>query len=131
MKVYVFGNEDVTDDNRPFEIVEKIKSNFKGVNFIKIKPNEDLPFLNEKKVVILDSVEGIKKITIIYDLDKFKIPPRSSVHDFDLALQLKYLSKIGKIGEVIIIGIPMEGEIDYLRIQSILRKLVAQDMQGS
>ena len=118
-------------DNRPFEIVERIKSNFKGVRFIKVKPNEDLPFLNEKKVIILDSVEGIKKLTIIYDLDKFKIPPRSSVHDFDLALQLKYLRKIGKIGELIIIGIPMTGEIDYLRIQSILRKLVAQDIQGS
>jgi hypothetical protein len=53
------------------------------------------------------------------------------VHDFDLAFQLRYLKKLGKLGEVTIIGIPQEGEIDYLRIQSIFRKLVAHDMQGS
>ena len=53
------------------------------------------------------------------------------MHDFDLAFQLRYLKKLGKLGEITIVGIPQEGEIDYFRIQSILRKLVAHDMQGS
>jgi hypothetical protein len=53
------------------------------------------------------------------------------VHDFDLGFQLKYLQKIGKLGEVTIIGLPINKTPDYLRIQSILRKLVAQDIQGS
>jgi hypothetical protein len=55
----------------------------------------------------------------------------SSVHDFDLGFQLLYLKKLGKLKNFLIIGIPMKGEINYLRIQSILRKLVAQDIQGS
>jgi hypothetical protein len=65
------------------------------------------------------------------EIDGLILSPRRSVHDFDLAFQLRYLKKVNKLGEVAIIGIPQEGEIAYLRIQSILRKLVAHDMQGS
>ena len=64
-------------------------------------------------------------------IDRFAPPPRTTVHDFDLAFQLKYLKKIGRLGEVYVLGIPKEGEVDYSRVISILRKLVAQDMQGS
>ena len=64
-------------------------------------------------------------------IDGLILSPRGSVHDFDLAFQLRYLRKLGKLGEFTIIGIPQEGEVDYLRIKSILRKLVAHDMQGS
>jgi hypothetical protein len=64
-------------------------------------------------------------------IDGLVLSPRGSVHDFDLAFQLRYLRKLGKLGEFTIIGIPQEGEVDYPRIKSILRKLVAHDMQGS
>ena len=64
-------------------------------------------------------------------IDRLVLSPRGSVHDFDLAFQLRYLKKIDKLGEVNIVGIPQEGKVDYFRIQSILRKLVAHDMQGS
>jgi hypothetical protein len=53
------------------------------------------------------------------------------VQDFDLAFQLRYLKKIGRLGEVNVVGVPQDGEVDYSRVMSILRKLVAQDMQGS
>jgi Ni,Fe-hydrogenase maturation factor len=133
MKVYVFGNEDLTEDKRAFEVCEKLKGKVKNIEFVKIKPNEDVPFIDERFVVILDAVQGIEKITEIKDddLDKLILPPRSSVHDFDLGFQLKYLKKIGRLGKVTIIGLPMQGEIDYFLIQSTLRKLVAQEMQGS
>ena len=133
MKVYVFGNEDYEGDNRAFAVAGKLEHKLKNVEFVKVKPNEDVPFIDEEFVVILDAIEGINKIIEVDDgdLDKLVLPPRSSVHDFDLGFQLKYLKKLGKLGKVIIIGLPMSGEIDYLRIQSILRKLVAQEIQGS
>jgi Ni,Fe-hydrogenase maturation factor len=83
--------------------------------------------------VILDTVEGIQDVALVEGdrIDGLVLSPRGSVHDFDLAFQLKYLRKLGKLGEFTIIGIPQEGEVDYLRIKSILRKLVAHDMQGS
>ena len=133
MKIYVFGNQDVLEDRAAFDVVEKVKEEFENVEFVTVKPNEDLPFIGEKEVIILDAIAGINEVRLITgeDLDKIVLPPRGTVHDFDLGFQLKYLKKLGKLGEVKIIGLPMGKEIDYLSIHSILRKLVAQDMQGS
>lgn len=133
MIVYVFGNTDVSMDNKAILAAKKLENKIPDVSFVFIKPNEDVPFINEKKVIILDTVQGIKQVELIEgkDIDKLILPSRGSVHDFDLGFQLKYLKKLGKLGEVFIIGLPQIGETDYLRIQSILRKLVAQDIHGS
>ena len=133
MKVYVFGNEDVPEDRRAIEVAERLIDTLEGVSFILVRPNEDVPFADEKRVVVLDTVQGIRDVTLIEGdkIDELILSPRGSVHDFDLAFQLRYLKKIGKLREVTIVGVPQEGEVDYLRIQSILRKLVAHDMQGS
>ena len=133
MKIYIFGNQDIQEDNMAIEVANKLESKVDNIEFITVKPNEDLPFVNEKNIIIMDTIQGIDKIEIINEknLDKLELSPRNTVHDFDLGFQLKYLKKIGKLGKVTVIGLPQNGEIDYLRIQSILRKLVAQDMQGS
>jgi hypothetical protein len=133
VKVYVFGNRDVHEDARAIEIAEGLEGAVEGVSFVFVRPNEDVPFADEGRVVILDTVHGIRGVALISsdDVDRFARPPRGTVHDFDLAFQLKYLKKIGRLGEVYVVGIPEEGEVDYLRVTSILRKLVAQDMQGS
>jgi Ni,Fe-hydrogenase maturation factor len=133
MKVYVFGNEYVPEDRRAIEVAEKLVDTLEDVSFIPVKPNEDVPFADERRIVVLDAVQGIRDVTLIEgeDVDRLILSPRGSVHNFDLAFQLRYLKKIGKLGEVTIVGIPQEGRVDYLRIQSILRKLVAHDMQGS
>ena len=104
-----------------------------GVSFIFVKPNEDIPFMNERYVVLLDTVQGIQDVSLIEGdrIDELSLSPRGSVHDFDLTFQLRYLKKLNKLEKVTIIGIPQDGEVDYLRIQSIFRKLVAHDMQGS
>ena len=133
MKVYIFGNEYVAEDKRALEVARELEGAMEGVSFIFVKPNEDVPFVNERHVVILDTVQGIQNVALVEGdrIDELILSPRASVHDFDLAFQLRYLKKLKKLGEVTIIGIPQEGEVDYLRIQSIFRKLVAHDMQGS
>ena len=133
MKVYVFGNEYVAADKRAIEVARELEKTLEGVSFVFVNPNEDLPFVDERRVLILDTVQGIRDVSLIEgdSVDALILSPRGSVHDFDLAFQLRYLKKLNKLGEVSIIGVPQEGEIDYLRIQSILRKLVAHDMQGS
>lgn len=133
MKVYIFGNQDIEEDNAAFKVACKLQGKIENVEFVAIKPNEDLPFEEGQKVVIIDTVQGIDKVRIIHDndLDKIVFVKSTTVHDFDLGFQLKYLKKLGKVGEVIIIGLPMNGKIDYFLIHSILRKLVAQDIQGS
>jgi Ni,Fe-hydrogenase maturation factor len=133
MKVYVFGNTDAPQDGRAIEVAERLESTLEDVSFVFVGPNEDVPFADERRVVILDAVSGIRDVVLIPDgeIDGFVLSPRATVHDFDLAFQLKYLRKIGRLGEVAVIGVPQDGEVDYRRVRSILRKLVAHDMQGS
>ncbi len=133
MKVYVFGNIDLTTDNKAITMAKKLKAVFPQVKFIEIGVNKNIPFETKETVVIMDTVEGLDATMLLEegDLDKLVSTRSSTVHDFDLGFQLKYLKKLGKLGKILIIGIPMNKRINYLRIQSILRKLVAQDMQGS
>jgi Ni,Fe-hydrogenase maturation factor len=133
MRVYLFGNEYVAEDKRAIEVARELEGAVDSISFVLVGPNEDVPFVDERRVVILDTVQGIREVTLVEgdEVDGFILAPRGSVHDFDLAFQLRYLKKLNRLGEVSLIGIPQEGEVDYLRIQSILRKLVAHDMQGS
>jgi Ni,Fe-hydrogenase maturation factor len=133
MRVYVFGNEYVAEDRRAIEVARELEGTLDGISFVFVDPNADLPFVDEKHVVILDSVQGARSVVLLEGdgIDELSLPPRGSVHDFDLAIQLRYLKKLGRVGSVTIVGVPQEGEVDHLRIKSIFRKLVAQDMQGS
>ncbi len=131
MVVYVFGNFDEERDRAALTAAEKLKKEFPEVAFIEIAPNADLPFADTEKVIIVDVIGGIRGIRVIDDPDKIILPPRGTAHDFDLGFQLKYLKKLGKLKRVTVIGLPATGKINYARLQSIFKKLVAQDMQGS
>ncbi|MDQ3861912.1 MAG: hypothetical protein M3317_00100 [Actinomycetota bacterium] len=133
MRVYVFGNEYVAQDRRAIEVARELEGTIDGISFVFVDPNADVPLVDERNVVILDTVEGIRDVELVEEdeLEGLILSPRGSVHDFDLGFQLRYLKKLGKLGEITIIGIPQEGGVDHLRIQSILRKLVAHDIQGS
>lgn len=132
MNLLIFGNEDHETDKLAIEVSKRLTP-ISSVILQIVKPNDDLPIDSTKSVYILDTVIGIDQVTLITekDLDKFILSPRNSAHDYDLGFQLKYLLKLGKINEISIIGLPESGNIDYDLIHSILRKLVAQDMQGS
>jgi Ni,Fe-hydrogenase maturation factor len=133
MKVYVFGNEYVAEDRRAIDVARELEGTLDGISFVFVDPNADVPFVGEQRVVILDTVQGTPDVALVEGggIDELILSPRGSVHDFDLAFQLRYLKKLGKLGDVTIVGIPQEGEVDHLRIKSIFRKLVAHDMHGS
>lgn len=133
MRIYVFGNEYLAEDSRAVVVARELENTIEGISFVFVNPNEDVPFADARRVVILDTVRDLRDVALIEGdmVDRLIVSPRGSVHDFDLTFQLRYLKKLGRLGEVTIIGIPQVGEVDYLRIQSILRKLVAHDMQGS
>jgi Ni,Fe-hydrogenase maturation factor len=133
MNVYVFGNEYVAEDKRAIEVARELEGTIEGISFVFVNPNEDAPFVNERHVVILDTVQDLRDVALVEgdQIDGLSLSLRGSVHDFDLAFQLRYLKKLNRLGEVTIIGIPQEGKVDHLLVKSIFRKLVAQDMQGS
>ena len=133
MIVYTFGNQDNKTDNRGLKVAKELEVVYSSVTFKLVNPNEDLPFVDGEDVVIMDVVEGLIRPELIRDsqVQKILTPPRSTVHDFDLGFQLAYLKKLGRLGKLTIIGLPMSDKLNYARIHSIFKKLVAQDMQGS
>ena len=132
MEIYVFGNPDHPQDNLALIVSEKL-NDIPGVSFRPIDPNAELPLPRNKVIFIMDTVLGINQVELITekDLDKILLSPRTTAHDYDLGFQLKYLTKIGRLNKINIIGLPLSGKVDYDLIHLILRKLVAQDIQGS
>ncbi len=106
--IHIFGNPLLDFDNLPLKLAPKLKKLFPEINFVITDPNENIKPVN-KELIIIDTVEGAKKVTLIDDLEKIQTEKIYSLHDFDLALNLKLLQKIGKLEKVKIFGIPMEG----------------------
>lgn len=133
MKIYVFGNSDEIEDKKALVVTKKLKKHYPQIDFIEVKPNQDLPFDNQEQIIIMDVVVGLNQVELINDghFPNLVTNSSTSVHDFDLGFQLKYLKKLGKLGKVTIVGLPAGKTIDYLRIHSIFKKFVAQDMHGS
>lgn len=104
MKIYIFGNPDFDLDSLPYRILPQLKLLFPEISFETKDPNEDLDIPD--KLLIIDTVLGINRVQIFYDLKYFSEHPHLSLHDFDLGSYLKYLKKLGKLKEIKIIGIP-------------------------
>jgi hypothetical protein len=105
MKIFVFGNPLVKEDNMPLKLVGPLSKEFPGIEFREFDPNENMEELGTNPVII-DTVMGIDKVEIITDIDSIKNPPRVSAHDLDLGTNLKLLKGVGLIEGVNILGVP-------------------------
>lgn len=115
MKIYVFGNPLVKKDSLPLRLLPSLRKKFPKIKFIVTDPNENFPPAGEKNLIILDTVQGIKKPMILdlHDLEKNTKTPISP-HDYDLLLHLLLLKKLGKVNIVRIIGVPICNELDEI-----------------
>lgn len=114
--IYIFGNELLDFDNLPIKLVPELKNAFPAINFIIQDPNENIKFTRRSfsvggpaengELIIIDTVVGIKKVTIINDIKKLETEKIYSMHDFDLAFNLKLLKKISQLGKLTIFGVP-------------------------
>ncbi|MEK7208754.1 MAG: hypothetical protein AAB677_00660 [Patescibacteria group bacterium] len=102
--VYVFGNLDLPSDSLPLRILPELKAKFPSIRFEVKDPNED--WAVPVKLIVIDTVINLKKITIFESLEKFTAAPRISMHDFDALANLRLLKKIGRLKEIKIIGLP-------------------------
>lgn len=106
MKIFVFGNPLVEKDTLPLKLLPKLQSRFPKIDFVTADPTEFLDYQGEE-IWILDSAEGVEEVTVLHDISKLDLPKRFSVHDYDVALDLKLLEKLGRLEKVTIIAIPM------------------------
>ena len=106
-KIYIFGNPLIPEDSIPFRFIDRLKQVFPTIQFEVADPNESFPPENEKNLVIIDTVKGIKK-PILLNLDNFEKQAKTPIspHDYDLLFHLLLLKKMKKIDSVKVIGIP-------------------------
>lgn len=107
--IYVLGNPLEEIDSFGVKLMPILQKTIPKLKFVRLDPTEEFPFSQKDHVYIIDSIVGIKDVTVFTDLSRFELSPRVSVHDFDLPILLGLLKKLGKIKKVTIIGIPQKG----------------------
>lgn len=134
MKILVFGNELVELDSLALRLLPRLKKEFLEIDFFEADSTESLQE-HGRKLNVLDVVLGIENVRVLdlEDFEKLQTSKIFSMHDFDLGYNLKLLKKMNLIDSVRIICLPMgmKEDVAFNQLQSILRKWVAQDMQGS
>ncbi len=110
MRVLVLGNPLIPEDSLPLRLIGRLRKKFPKIEFVEFDPNEDIEEEGAKGFVAIDAVYGIRKVRMLTnkDIGRLELPPSASMHDFDLALDLKILAKMGMLGKVRILGIPPE-----------------------
>ena len=106
--IYIFGNPLIESDSLPIKIASELRIKFPKFKFIIKDPNENLK-PKDKSITIIDTVLGIKKVTMLRDIDLIENSGRFTMHDFDLGFNLKLLVKIGELDKdkIFIIGVPV------------------------
>ena len=120
-KIFIFGNQDLKFDSLPLKILPELRQRFPKIDFEVKDPNEewDIP----DNLTIIDTVEGIKDVTVFEDLENFEKAPRLTMHDFDAYANLLLLKKLGKLKKIKIIGVPMMDEKKaFANVKKILKK---------
>lgn len=105
IKVLVFGNPLVAKDSIALRLLPSLRKRFPGIEFKEFDAAENLE-AEGRDLVILDSAEGLRQVTLIEDLSALSVGSVYSMHDFDLSLTLKLLRKMGLIRSVRIIAVP-------------------------
>ena len=123
MNILCFGNEHIKEDALAINIANTQK--FKGFELIKCHTPDVITEIKQDPLIILDVVKGIKKITIIKDMEQLKEHKISTLHDFDLGFYLKLAKKMKYINKVLIIGLPQEMKLETatIKIKEILKNI--------
>jgi hypothetical protein len=97
----------LAQDSIPLKLLGKLKKAFPELEFKEFDPNDNLE-KEGRQLNIIDTVEGIKRVTLITDIDSIRTARIYSMHDFDLGYSLKLLKKMKYLDSVKIFGVPMK-----------------------
>jgi Ni,Fe-hydrogenase maturation factor len=126
MKILVFGNPLLEYDNIPLKLIPDLQKLFPKLEFVEFDPTENLE-KQGRNLIIIDTVQGINKVTEINSIDQISKSKLFSMHDFDLGYNLKILQKLNLIDSIKIIGVPMKIEKQEAieKIGKILKKHIS------
>jgi len=108
--IYYLGNPLVRVDKKPIEAIPRLIKSFSDVLFVHVDPTENINLQNHI-LIVMDTVLGINRVTVFNNLQEFSRSPRYSPHDYDLLTDAVLLQKLGKIKDIIVIGIPAIGNL--------------------
>lgn len=103
--IYVFGNPLLSQDASPVHLLSPLRKQFPDVHFKHVDPTENW-WEGDSDVVIIDTVEGIRQVTLFSSLAEFQQTHSVTPHDYDVYFDISLLMKIKKIRHITIIGIP-------------------------
>ncbi len=106
-KILVFGNPHVSKDSLPLKMIPYLQKEFPEIEFKELDGIDEIQN-HGKDLVIIDSVQGLKKCVVLKDINRLETNKSISIHEFDLAQNLKLLKKIKAINNATIIGVPMK-----------------------
>ena len=110
MTVFVFGNTALEQDSLPLRILPELQKKLPQIEFRALDPNEE--WNAPEEMIVIDTVMGIKDITVFDGLEQFSAAPHVSLHDFDAYANLRLLSKLDKLKSIKIIGVPADIDRD-------------------
>ncbi len=117
MKISVFGNPNLPQDSLAFRLVPHLQKLLPHAEFIHQDPQEQIIPLGESIWWIIDVVRNFSVVKLISDLDQIKDTKRVSLHDYDLATELKLIKKIYPDITIKIVGVPPQGEVEKIARQ--------------
>ena len=102
-EILVFGSRLDREDNLALRVAERLK----GEKKFSFREAESLldEIKDNDEIMVMDVVNGIKKVELILPSDLEK-NPAVSAHDFDLASEILLLKKLHPEKSIKIIGIP-------------------------
>lgn len=104
-KISVFGNEIDSHDNTALQCLPELRKKFPEVEFLIQDPTESLEPAGDPWTII-DTAMGIDHVTVIDSLDDLEFVKGSSVHDFDVYMELRLRAKLAPLPKLKIILVP-------------------------
>lgn len=103
--VSVFGNEVDSHDNTALLCLPELKEKLPDIHFLVQDPTESLEPADDPWI-ILDTANGIDHVTMIDSLDDLEYVKGTSVHDFDVYMDLRLRAKLAPLPKLRIILVP-------------------------
>lgn len=121
--ISVFGNEIDNHDNTAIQCLPLLKKKFLDIEFVAQDPTESLEPLGDPWVII-DTAIGIDHLTVVESLDQLEYVKGSSVHDFDVYMELRLKAKLAPLPKLKIILVP-QGDDPHHAVEHIEEILLA------
>ncbi len=114
MIVLCFGNRSIPGDSMAVEL--GLSLDVPGVTFVATSSPEDMIDYLEEDLYLMDTAEGVDKVTLITEPERFLPPPHVTAHDLDPAVFLKVVQKLYGVN-IPVIALPMGVDVDIVREQ--------------